>query len=162
MHKVKETTKPIPRDVRRRRIAELVGARAIHSQLELQDLLATEGIEVNQATLSRDVRDMGLLKGREGYEIPGDAGAAETDRSLALDQAVHAFLSSSTCTQNLVVLRTPAGAAPTLALELDRAARKGMLGTIAGDDTVLVICKGASDARRLVHDLERMRARKKR
>jgi transcriptional regulator of arginine metabolism len=146
-----------PRDDRRRRIAELVRAQRIRSQFELQELLAAEGIDVNQATLSRDVRDMGLLKGREGYEIPEEPAIADADKSLALYQAVHSFLAQSTCTQNLVVLRTPPGGAQALALELDRAAWKGVLGTIAGDDTVLVICKSPADARRTSRELEHLR-----
>jgi transcriptional regulator of arginine metabolism len=162
MHKAQEQTKTVTREERRRRIGELVRERAIHSQFELQELLAAEGTDVNQATLSRDVRDMGLLKGRGGYEIPDDAARVETDRSLALYQAVHAFLTQSTSTQNLAVLRTPAGGAATLALELDRASWNGVLGTIAGDDTVLVICKSAAIARRVVRDLERLRGKKKR
>src|SRR5580765_5206421 len=119
MHKAADPTRASQREERRRRIADLVRAKRIHSQFELQELLASEGIEVNQATLSRDVRDMGLLKGREGYEIPGEVGAVAADQSIALYQAVHSFLTQSTCTQNLAVLRTPAGGAQALALELD-------------------------------------------
>jgi transcriptional regulator of arginine metabolism len=162
MHRVQERAKTVSREDRRRRIAELVRAKRIHSQFELQELLAGEGIDVNQATLSRDVRDMGLSKSRAGYEIPDEPAAAESDRSIALYQAVHAFLTQSTSTQNLAVLRTPAGGAQALALELDRAAWKGVLGTIAGDDTVLVICRSAADARRVSRDLLAMRDKRKR
>jgi transcriptional regulator of arginine metabolism len=162
MHKTPDRAKPAPREERRRRIAELVREKRVHSQFGLQELLAAEGIEVNQATLSRDVRDMGLLKGRDGYEIPGEVAAGAADQSIALYQAVHNFLTQSTSAQNLVVLRTPAGGAQALALELDRAAWKGVLGTIAGDDTVLVICKTAADARRTSRELGHLREKKRR
>jgi transcriptional regulator of arginine metabolism len=162
MHKSPNTAKPASREERRRRIADLVREKRVQSQFGLQELLAAEGIGVNQATLSRDVRDMGLLKGREGYEIPGELVPGDADRSIALYQAVHNFLTQATCTQNLVVLRTPAGGAATLALELDRAAWNGVLGTIAGDDTVLVICKTAADARRTSRELGHLSAKKKR
>jgi transcriptional regulator of arginine metabolism len=105
---------------------------------------------------------MGLSKSRAGYEIPDEPAAAEADRSIALYQAVHAFLTQSTSTQNLTVLRTPAGGAQALALELDRASWKGVLGTIAGDDTVLVICKSAADARRVSRELLALREKRKR
>jgi transcriptional regulator of arginine metabolism len=111
MHKARELSKPEARDKRRRRIAELVREKRIKSQFELQDLLAAEGIDVNQATLSRDVRDMRLLKGREGYEVPDDVAAIEADQSIALQQVVHRFLTLASTAQNLVVLRTPAGGA---------------------------------------------------
>jgi transcriptional regulator of arginine metabolism len=162
MHKTRELSKPEARDKRRRRIAELVREKRIKSQFELQDLLAAEGIDVNQATLSRDVRDMRLLKGREGYEVPDDVAAIEADQSIALQQVVHRFLTLASTAQNLVVLRTPAGGAQSLAVELDRASWKSVLGTIAGDDTVLVICKGPADARRTARELLALRERKRR
>src|SRR5262245_48475249 len=83
------------RSERRARIAELVRSRQVHSQSELAELLGKSGIEVNQATLSRDLRDMGLLKGRGGYELPTAIPAAEADASLALYVAVHGWMSSA-------------------------------------------------------------------
>ena len=82
-----------------------------------------------------------------------DLLAAEADRSLALQQVAHRFLTLASTAQNLVVLRTPPGGAQSLAIELDRATWKSVLGTIAGDDTVLVITKTAADARVLAREL---------
>lgn len=149
---------------RRRRIAELVLERRIASQMELQALLARDGVVVNQATLSRDVRAMGLLKGREGYELaPGVAGAGgESDASVALYQALHAWLSSCEPAGNLVVARTPAGGAGPLGIALDRAGWKELAGTVAGDDTLLLVCRSAAGARRVARSLVALRERKKR
>src|SRR6186713_1832 len=80
------------RDQRRQAILECVRAQQVKNQSELARLLAAEGIRVNQATLSRDLRDMGLLKGPNGYELPADATQAAHDPSMALFNAVLATL----------------------------------------------------------------------
>lgn len=147
---------------RRQRIAALVRERAVHSQFELQELLAAHGIAVNQATLSRDLRAMGVLKGPDGYELPTAPAAAHTDGSLALYNAVHAWLRAATSAENLVVLKTPAGGAQPLALALDQTSPKEAVGTIAGDDTILVVCKNAAEAKRLARMLLELRERRKR
>jgi len=159
---VPKPASPPAQSDRRARIAALVRERALHSQQELAELLAREGIEVNQATLSRDLRAMGLLKGPQGYELPNDPAAVESDASVALYNAVHAWLRSATAAENLVVLKTPVGGAQPLAVALDRTSPKEVLGTIAGDDTILVVCKGAGEARRLARTLLELREKRKR
>ena len=129
------------REERRARIAELVRSRHVHSQSELAELLGKSGIEVNQATLSRDLRDMGLLKGRNGYELPTAIPPAEADASLALYVAVHGWMSSAVAAGNQVVVKTPVGAAGPLAVALDQAGWPEVLGTIGGDDTILLIAR---------------------
>lgn len=143
----------ITRDVRRARILEIVRRDRVRSQHELQDLLGEYGIDVNQATLSRDLRDLGLLKGRDGYEIPGSASPAADDAGLALVAAARTWLSEARAAQSLVVLKTPPGGASPLAIAIDRARLDGVVGTIAGDDTVFLAAAGASDARRIVREL---------
>lgn len=150
------------REARRHRIAELVHAREVHSQQELGELLARDDIVVNQATLSRDLRAMGLLKGPNGYELPGAAVGERSDASVALHASAQAWLLSATPAENLVVLRTAVGAAQPLALALDRAGMKSILGTVAGDDTILVVCKSATDARRVARQLLELRESRKR
>lgn len=147
MHSTQEASEPKER--RRAAILELVRAQRVKSQGELARLLHKLGHEVNQATLSRDLRDMGVVKGPSGYQLPtGDAAlslasaaaaAAPAGGSAALYGAVQAWLASSVTAVNQVVLRTPAGAASTLAVALDAAGWKDVLGTIAGDDTILII-----------------------
>ncbi len=140
---------PTDRDGRRQRILRLLEKQRLRSQADLQDHLAADGFEVNQATLSRDLRDLGVVKGPEGYELP-QAPLSATTTQQSLWHAVHTFLLSATPAQNLVVLRTPAGGASALALALDRASLPGVVGTIAGDDTVLVVCSNTARARALV------------
>lgn len=145
---------PMPRDHRRALILSWIRERQVRNQIELGDLLAARGIEVNQATLSRDLRAMGVLKGPEGYELPPDPAAADADdAATALWSAVHGWLATATPAQNLVVLRTPPGGANPLAIALDRARWREVLGTIAGDDTVIVVTRRGAEARRIAKSL---------
>jgi transcriptional regulator of arginine metabolism len=147
------TKAPVARDQRRALILSWVRERTVKNQIELGDLLAERGIEVNQATLSRDLRAMGVLKGPEGYELPPDPVAAVDDAAMALWSAIHVWLSSAIPAQNLVVLRTPPGGANPLALALDRARWREVLGTIAGDDTIIVVARRGAEARRIAKSL---------
>jgi len=154
------TTEVVARDVRRTRILELVRRDRVKSQHELQTLLEEYGIEVNQATLSRDLRDLGLLKGRDGYEIPGSASPADDDAGLALVAAARTWLGEARAAQSLVVLKTPPGGASPLAIAIDRARIDGVVGTIAGDDTVFLAAADAARARRIVRELTALRNRR--
>lgn len=162
MHSPPKSSQPGTRELRRQRIAHFVRSRQVSSQQQLQELLAEEDLVVNQATLSRDIRDMGLLKGRDGYEFPSDVAVGVADESVALYHAVASWLAEAAVAENLVVLKTPPGGAAPLALALDHDGWKGVLGTIAGDDTVLVICKHAADARRVTRRLLDLRDRRRR
>jgi transcriptional regulator of arginine metabolism len=137
---------------RRQRILTLLERGPVRSQADLQRLLADAGFEVNQATLSRDLRALGVRKGAEGYELPAAPLSPQTAHQ-SLWHAVHTWLVGATAAQNLVVLRTPAGGAQALALALDRAGLPGLVGTIAGDDTVLAVCATAARARALLRRL---------
>ena len=157
-------TKPRPasREERRARIAERVRAHRVQNQAELADWLRSEGIKVNQATLSRDLRDMGVLKGPEGYELPQNTPALSSDGTLALYAAVRNWLSSITPAENLVVVKTPGGGASPLAVALDSAGHADVLGTIAGDDTILIVTRSAPAARALARELAALREPRKR
>lgn len=145
------TTTQDSRDGRRQRILQLLEHERLRSQAELQERLAAGGHEVNQATLSRDLRDLGVVKGRDGYELPAAPPAQNAPPQLW--QAVHTWLLGATAAQNLVVLRTPAGGAQALGLALDHAALPGLVGTIAGDDTVLAVCADNRKAKALTKQL---------
>ena len=140
------------RDPRRARIVALLGKRAVRSQAELQDLLRTAGFDVNQGTLSRDLRDLGVVKGKDGYELPTDPNTAPV-ASDSLWHAVRTWLVAATPAENLVVLHTPAGGAQALGLALDKSELPELVGTIAGDDTVLAVCKTNAKARSLAKKL---------
>ncbi|MBX3461955.1 MAG: arginine repressor [Planctomycetes bacterium] len=139
-------------ETRRQRILDLLERGVVRSQAELQQQLADAGFEVNQATLSRDLRALGVRKSASGYELPA-APLSPQSAHQSLWHAVRTWLVGATAAQNLAVLRTPAGGAQPLALALDRAALSGVVGTLAGDDTVLAVCATAAKARALVRRL---------
>lgn len=144
---------PDTRDARREHILLLLGRSRVKNQAELQARLADAGFEVNQGTLSRDLRDLGVVKGKNGYELPTVPSMAPSAAHHSLWHAVRTWLLGATAAQNLVVLRTPAGGAMALGVALDHAELPGVVGTIAGDDTVLAICQDQPKARALVRRL---------
>jgi len=141
---------------RQQALSELVRTQPLASQHEIQDHLARLGYEATQSTISRDLEELGLVRIRDAgghlrYGLPNDAaalGAASRLRTLLSE-----FLVSVAASGNLVVLKTTPGAANAVADVLDRAGVAGVLGTIAGDDTVLVVAaegtKGSTLAKRL-------------
>lgn len=150
-----------PREQRRHAILALVQGQQVRNQEELRALLSAEGIEVNQATLSRDLRDMGLVKGPEGYALPATTPpirAAEPDSgtAIALTHAVREWLRSVEVAQNQVVVKTPIGGAQPLAIAIDRAALDDVVGTLGGDDTILIVSKDSAAARRVQRRLHRL------
>ena len=141
-------------------ILELVDLEAITSQEQLREQLRARGVEATQATLSRDIRDLGLIKrAADGaYRRPSAAEAATLSESqLALRRAVQEYLRTEEAVQQLLVLRTDAGQAQPLAIAIDRARLPEIAGTIAGDDTILVICRSANDATAIQERLQRLR-----
>lgn len=147
-----QTTTTTTREARRQRILAMLERDQVKNQAELQQQLADDGFDVNQATLSRDLRALGVVKGKDGYELP-TAPLSPESAHQSLWHAVHTWLVDAVAAQNLVVLRTPAGGAQALGLSLDRAGLPGLVGTIAGDDTVLAVCADAAKARALARRL---------
>lgn len=141
---------------RRKAILELIQSHRPKSQVRLGELLENRGIQANQGTLSRDLRALGVVKGPEGYEIPGEGGA-HAGGTIGLWRAVKDWLLGTEVAQNQVILRTPPSGASPLASALDHGGVPQLLGTIAGDDTVLAICKDQRNARALARDLLHMR-----
>jgi transcriptional regulator of arginine metabolism len=146
---------PLTKNARQHRIVDLLESTAVRSQAELAELLAAAGVSVTQATLSRDLLDLDAVKVRTPsgalvYAVPAEGGdrtpivARESAASGArLARLAGELLVSAEASGNLVVLRTPPGGAQFLASALDKAELGGVLGTIAGDDTILVIGAGA-------------------
>ena len=142
---------------RRRRveILRLLEARPVRSQEALQELLRRRGFAVAQPTLSRDVRHLGLARTPQGYAappapapfVPGNRREEALDRVLATD------VLSVQAAGTLVIIRTPAAGAHPVARALDEAALPGVVGTIAGDDTVFVATLDAPSAQRLARRL---------
>ena len=131
------------RAARQARISELIRDRAVHSQTELLGLLEADGIATTQATLSRDLDELGALKVRGAYVIPDDGSPVRgvEGGTARLARLLGEVLVSADASGNLAVLRTPPGAAQYLASALDRAALDYVVGTIAGDDTLMVVAR---------------------
>jgi transcriptional regulator of arginine metabolism len=165
---------PTTKAARHARIASILASIPVHSQDELASALAQAGVQVTQATLSRDLEELGAvrLRGADGGLVyvlprpadlpggnpaPGPGGTPEATGRLARIAAE--LLTSAEASANLVVLRTPAGAAQFFASALDHANWASILGTVAGDDTVLVITRdpagGAGVATQLLRLAER-------
>ncbi|MBA4023995.1 MAG: arginine repressor [Gordonia sp.] len=134
---------------RQARIIALLSGRQVHSQTQLQRLLSDDGVEATQATLSRDLDELGAVKlrGPDGgtgiYVIPEDGSPVRgvtggTDR---LSRLLTELLVSADSSGSMAVLRTPPGAAHYLASALDRASLPDVVGTIAGDDTLFVLAR---------------------
>jgi transcriptional regulator of arginine metabolism len=137
-------------------ILELIDREPLHSQEQLRRRLLKAGFEATQATISRDIKELGLVKraGDGAYQRQGvDATSPETVLS-ALEHAAAEFLRRVDRVQQLVVVRTGAGQAQALALAIDRARLPETVGTIAGDDTILVITKDGRRAATLIRRLE--------
>jgi transcriptional regulator of arginine metabolism len=129
-------------------ILEIVDREAITSQEQLREQLHGRGIAATQATLSRDIRDLGLMKRPVdgAYRRPGPGFEAAADPEEVLRTAVDDYLRRHEAVDQLLVLKTDTGQAQPLAVEIDRARLPEIVGTIAGDDTILVICRSARDA----------------
>ncbi|MEO7059090.1 MAG: arginine repressor [Lapillicoccus sp.] len=149
------------RTARQSRVVDLLGRHDVRSQVELLGLLAAEGVEVTQATLSRDLGEVGAVRVRRGrsliYAVPGQDGSRGASPSDAvparLRRACEELLVSAQPCANQVVLRTPPGAANYLASCLDQSSVADVVGTIAGDDTILVITPSPSAGRSVAERL---------
>jgi transcriptional regulator of arginine metabolism len=134
---------------RQARIVALLSSNPVRSQTELVALLAGEGIEITQATLSRDLEELGAVKlrGADGgtgvYIVPEDGSPVKgvTGGTERMSRLLGELLVSTDASGNLAVLRTPPGAAHYLASAIDRAALPYVVGTIAGDDTIVVVAR---------------------
>lgn len=137
---------PQTKAARQARITQLVARAEIRSQTELAELLASEGFVVTQGTLSRDLVDVGAVKvatadGGFGYALRGEGAQVRERAEARLAQLCYELLTSAEASANLVVVKTPPGAAQYLASAIDRAALDEVLGTIAGDDSILIVSR---------------------
>jgi transcriptional regulator of arginine metabolism len=136
---------------RRRTLRRLIGAGTVRSQMQLVYALQEQGFSVTQATVSRDLAAMGVQKDGSRYVI----NARPVDQRY-LARTLSTYVESLASSGNLVVLRTPPGAAQVVAAAIDGADLEGVLGTVAGDDTVLLIASGAEGGPGLQNLLERI------
>ena len=138
---------------RQRRIVQLLRRQQISSQEELADMLARNGEKVTQATLSRDLEELGAVKVRENGRVVYRLPEAPPSGDEWLRRMLEEFALEVGSSGNLVVVKTPPGGANAVARALDNAGIKDVIGTVAGDDTILVVCRegvrGQTIARRL-------------
>ena len=128
-------------------ILEIVTSSAVTSQEQLRAMLREQGLEATQATLSRDIRDLGLVKrALDGAYRRPDAADEPADHLEEFETAVADYLRRHDRVEQLVVLKTDPGYSQPLAEAIDRARLPQTVGTIAGENTILVICRSAADA----------------
>lgn len=138
-------------------ILEIVESEAVTSQEQLRERLHGRGIEATQATISRDIRDLGLIKRPSDGAYRPVAEALEApagDPEELCRIAVRDYLRRHEAVAQMLVLKTDVGLAQPLAVALDRARLPEVVGTIAGDDTILVICRTSEVAEALGQKLE--------
>ncbi len=146
----------LPKAERHRLIESVVSRKRVGTQFELLDALADAGCVVTQATVSRDIRELGLEKthdpfGRPRYVLPHVARRA--DPTELLNTIVGQFGRKVTPAGNIVVVLSELGSAPAIARALDQLGHERIIGTLAGDDTVLVVAPSERDARALAREL---------
>lgn len=136
-------------------ILDVVEHEAVRSQEQLRQRLASRGFDVTQATLSRDIKELGLLKrSSDGAYQPAGADAVPAANTMgALGKALAEYLVNAEPVQQLVVLKTGAGQAQLLGLAIDRARLDEVVGTLAGDDTILIIARDAKNAQTVAKKL---------
>ena len=186
-------TTPLTKTARHARIAAILAREQVRSQEELADLLERyASVHVTQATLSRDLDELGVVRlrarGALVYALPDEPGgpgslpggtiqgepatqagsvperavpAGESARSTRLARYLGELMTSAEASANLVVLRTPAGAAQFLASVIDHAALPSILGTVAGDDTVLIIARDPAGGDALAAEFLRQAERRR-
>jgi transcriptional regulator of arginine metabolism len=163
-----QARRPLTKAARQALVAELLLGGEVRSQAELSERLAGRGVEVTQATLSRDLEELGAVKhggvyvldetgagGRRRTDTDGEPTAEPRadDLGVRLGRLAEDLLIGADHAGNLGVLRTPPGGAQLLASALDRSGLPPVVGTVAGDDTVLLVCRTEADAAALVDRL---------
>ena len=170
---------PVTKTARQARIAAILAREQVRSQEELADLLERyASVHVTQATLSRDLDELGVVRLRAAgalvYALPDKPGgpgslpggtigaeSSESPQGSRLPRYLGELMTSAEASANLVVLRTPAGAAQFLASVIDHAALPSILGTVAGDDTVLIIARDPAGGDALAADFLRRAERRR-
>jgi transcriptional regulator of arginine metabolism len=137
-------------------IVELAHEGPLPSQQELSKVLSRHGFPVTQATLSRDLNELRLVKTQEGYILPN--GDAPADPAPSASRVVREFVREVRRAQNLLVIKTVAGSAQSVAVAIDSEAWDEIVGTVAGDDTLLIITPDNKKAKLLQSRLEEIRA----
>ncbi|MBN1289750.1 MAG: arginine repressor [Actinobacteria bacterium] len=131
-------------------ILKWISSSSIKSQSDLVEALRSDGFEASQTTVSRDLRELGILKTRNSdgglKYASGEGGLSHGEAEAALRRMAKQFLLSAEPASNMVVIKTLPGTAQGVAAAIDAAGREGIAGTVAGDDTILVVCSEGFDS----------------
>jgi transcriptional regulator of arginine metabolism len=139
-------TPPLEQAERRRAIARLLDEHAVHRQAELVGLLRTEGYPATQSSVSRDLRDLGAIKQKNGYSLPKPSEVGNEESLQVVAEFVRDIRPAG---PNLLVIMTVVGAAQRVAVTLDRIGWPEIVATLSGDDTIFVATVGSNQQRRL-------------
>jgi transcriptional regulator of arginine metabolism len=137
-----------PKALRHHRILELIAREPMVTQEDMVRRLTQQGLKVTQATLSRDIKELGLAKSAEGYAAPGTM-AEPAPPTPSLSRLLREFVIDVREAQNLLVIKTSPGSAQPVAAALDAESWPELVGTIAGDDTILLISSGNKSCQHL-------------
>jgi transcriptional regulator of arginine metabolism len=151
--------RPLSKEERQRLVTSVIASRRIGTQHELMSALEGAGCRVTQATVSRDIRELGIEKTRDPLGQPRYAlpeGSRRGDPQEALAAVLSQFGRRAVSAQNLLIVRCELGTAPAVARALDRMEDPRVLGTLAGDDTCLVVVRGPREARAIARELRRI------
>ena len=140
--------------LRQKAILQLLEERSVGNQEDLQRALNRRGMRVGQATLSRDIHELGLVKTATGYKLPGEA--VFEPALPPVSRLVREFVLEVRAAQNQLVIKTTVGSAQPVAAALDGQDWEESIGTIAGDDTILMVCADKKGASRLAARIQEM------
>ncbi len=146
----------ISKKARQGRILEITRKRLVRSQEELASLLKREGVGVTQSTLSRDIRELGLVKMRGSYQVSGALHSSPPNELLR--RAFEQFVIRTGVSGNIVMIRTSPGNAHSVGVVLDAAEWPEILGTVAGDDTVFVLLRSGQSGKRILGRIRELSA----
>jgi transcriptional regulator of arginine metabolism len=141
--------------LRQRAVLDVIREGLIANQAALQHALRRRGFKVGQATLSRDIRELGLNKTASGYALP-QQGELSHSGLPPVSRLIREFLLEVRPAQNLLVLKTIVGSAQPVAAAMDKQDWPELVGTVAGDDTVLIICIDKDEARKMATRIQEM------
>ena len=140
-------------------LRQILQGQSIRSQADLQDALSQQGVQVSQATLSRDIKELGLIKtplSDERYQYVAPERHMQQRRYERLETSFRHFVTGYDHAENLVVIKTTSGSAAAVAEDLDAMPWEEVLGTVAGDDTILVVVRSVSAVKQLHERFQRL------
>ncbi len=146
----------ISKKARQGRILELVRKHLVRSQEELSSLLKCQRVEVTQSTLSRDIRELGLVKARGSYQVSGELHSSPPDDMLR--RAFEQFVMRTGISGNVLMIKTSPGNAHSIGVVLDAAEWPEVLGTVAGDDTVFVLLRNGRSGKKVLGRIRELSA----